>query len=266
MQRHSRWHLRVLSVAALLLGSWTGLGIGEAQVPSGITQQGRVLDAEGMPVTSEVAMTFTIYDDPVAAEAANILWTEVLNIQLDDGYFSARIGEDADNAFPADLWDGSVRYLGITIGSDAELAPRARLASVPYAFVAGEVIGDIHPLSVTVNGKEVINANGDWVGNAVDRPFSSLITMVTGTEISTGALTDPAIAICPAGSFVTGGGCIGNAASTYDDDGATNTAPALKQSYPSIVSGAAKPNQWNCKCFSGSETCLTTAYAMCVAN
>jgi hypothetical protein len=248
------------------MGSWTSLGVGEAQVPAGITQQGRVLDAEGTPVTAEVAITFTIYDDPMAADPANILWTEVLNIQLDDGYFSARIGEDADNAFPADLFDGSVRYLGITIGTDDELAPRARLASVPYAFVAGNVIGDIHPTSVTVNGKEVIDSNGDWVGNAVDRPFSSLISMVTGTEVSTGALTDPATATCPAGSFVTGGGCIGNAIGTYNDDGDPNSSPALKQSYPSIVSGAAKPNQWNCRCFSYSETCLTTAYAMCVTN
>jgi hypothetical protein len=266
MQPHSRWHLRVLSVAALLLGSWTGLGVAEAQVPNGITQQGRVLDSEGSPVTSEVAMTFTIYDDPVAAEEGNVLWAEVLNIQLDDGYFSARIGEDGDNAFPADLWDGSVRYLGIQIGTDDELAPRARLASVPYAFVAGDVIGDIHPLSVTVNGKEVINANGDWVGNAVDRPFSSLLTMVTGAEVSTGAASAAAVATCPAGSFVTGGGCVGNAANTYDDDGDTNTAPALKSSYPSVVGGAAAPNQWNCRCYSGTEACLTTAYAMCVKN
>src|SRR5687768_3793467 len=158
MQRHSRWFLRYVSAAAVLLGSFCGLAAAEAAVPSGITQQGRVLDADGNPVTSEVAITFTIYDDPMEAEEANVLWSEVLNIQLDDGYFSARLGEDGDNAFPATLFDGSVRYLGIKIGTDDELAPRARLASVPYAFVAGDAIGDIHPLSVTVNGKEVINA------------------------------------------------------------------------------------------------------------
>lgn len=262
MQRHSRWFLRYLSAAAVLLGSLSGLAAAEAAVPSGITQQGRVLDAEGNPVTSEVAITFTIYDDPMEAEEANVLWSEVLNIQLDDGYFSARLGEDGDNAFPATLFDGSVRYLGIKIGTDDELAPRARLASVPYAFVAGDAIGDIHPLSVTVNGKEVINANGDWVGNAVDRPFSSLLSVVKGTAVKTNAST-AAVATCPAGSFVTGGGCTGT---SNEEDANSQTSPALKESYPSTVSGAAAANQWNCKCMSLSETCNTSAYAVCVKN
>ena len=221
-----------------------------------------MLDADGNPVTSEVAITFTIYDDPMASEAGNILWSEVLNIQLDDGYFSARIGEDADNAFPADLWDGSVRYLGITIGTDAELVPRARLASVPYAFVAGDVNGDIHPLSVTVNGKQVIDANGDWVGNAVDRPFSTLISVVTGTQVKTNA-SALATATCAASSYVTGGGCVG---SSNEEDGNQQTSPALKESYPSTVNGSAAPNRWNCRCYSLTETCNTTAYAMCVKN
>src|SRR6188474_1868438 len=136
MHRFNRWHF--LSVAALALSSFSSST--EAAVPNGITQQGRVLDTDGNPVTTEVAMTFTIYDDPTAVGAAHELWTEVLNIQLDDGYFSARIGEDGDNKSPATLFDGSVRYLGITVGSDDELSPRARLASVPYAFVAGDAI------------------------------------------------------------------------------------------------------------------------------
>lgn len=262
MQRHSRWVLRCLSLATLLLGTWSGMSVAEAAVPRGITQQGRVLDADGNPVTSEVAITFTIYDDPMASEEANVLWTEVLNIQLDDGYFSARIGEDGDNAFPDTLWDGSVRYLGIKIGTDDELTPRARLASVPYAFVAGDAIGAINPLSVTVNGKKVIDETGNWVGNAVDRPFSSLLTMVKGTQVKTNASTT-AVATCAAGSFVTGGGCVG---SSNEEDQNNETSPAIKESYPSTVSGAAAANQWNCRCMSLTETCNTSAYAICVKN
>lgn len=260
MQKFTRWPLRFVSVAALAFASWSSSGV--AAVPSGLTQQGRVLDAEGNPVTSEVAMTFTIYDDPMAADQANVLWTEVLNIQLDDGYFSARLGEDGDNKFPANLFDGSVRYLGVKIGTDDELAPRARLASVPYAFLAGDVNGDIHPLSVTVAGKKVIDDKGDWVGNAVDRPFSSLISMVAGTQVKTNSST-LATATCAAGSYVTGGGCVGV---SNEEDGQSNTSPALKESYPSTVNGSAAPNRWNCRCLSLSETCNTTAYAMCVKN
>jgi hypothetical protein len=265
MQRFSRWHFRFLSVAALVLSSWSTSG--EAAVPTGLTQQGRVLDADGNPVTSEVAMTFTIYDDPEAAEEKNILWTEVLNIQLDDGYFSARIGEDGDNPFPADLFDGSVRYLGVTVGSDEEMKPRARLASVPYAFIAGDAIGAIHPLSVTVNGKKVIDEKGDWVGNAVDRPMSSLLSIAVGTQVST-TNTVSATVTCPANSFVTGGGC-----TAMSNQGPDSDFPAsVKESYPSIVNGAPAANRWNCKCYSyrtsnaSYVSCDTTAYAICAKN
>ena len=264
MHRFSRWHFRFLSVAALALASWSTTGEAAGVVPSGITQQGRVLDADGNPVTTEVAMTFTIYDDPMASEVANVLWTEVLNIQLDDGYFSARIGEDGDNAFPAGLFDGSVRYLGVTVGTDAELAPRARLASVPYAFIAGDAVGDIHPLTVTVGGKQVINKKGEWIGNAVDRPFSGLLSIVTGTKINMAALSGTiATATCGADQYVTGGGCI--AAST-DSSADGHYTSALKESYPSIAPGALAPNRWNCRCFGSEDTCDVTAYSVCVKN
>ena len=262
MHRFNRWHF--LSVAALALSSFSSSS--EAAVPNGITQQGRVLDTDGNPVTTEVAMTFTIYDDPTAVGAANALWTEVLNIQLDDGYFSARIGEDGDNKFPANLFDGSVRYLGITVGSDDELSPRARLASVPYAFVAGDAIGNIHPLTVTVNGTEVINKKGEWVGAPVDRAMSSVLSLATGASTTTTNSTTATVT-CPANSFVTGGGCTAQSASASDGFPAS-----VKESYPKIVAGAPAPNQWVCKCYGYSVKdakyidCTTTAYAVCAKN
>jgi hypothetical protein len=260
MHRFNRWHF--LSVAALALSSFSSSS--EAAVPNGITQQGRVLDTDGNPVTTEVAMTFTIYNDPTASGAANVLWTEVLNIQLDDGYFSARIGEDGDNKFPATLFDGSVRYLGITVGSDDELSPRARLASVPYAFVAGDAIGNIHPLTVTVNGTEVINKKGEWVGAPVDRAMSSLLSIAKGAQTTTINNTT-ATATCPAQSFVTGGGCV-----AMSDASGSDFPASVKESYPSIVAGAPAPNQWNCRCYGYKNNayvgCTTTAYAVCAKN
>lgn len=257
-----------MSVAALAFASWSSSGV--AAVPNGITQQGRVLDSDGNPLTSEVAMTFTIYDDPTKAADKNVLWTQVLNIQLDDGYFSARLGEDGDNAFPATLFDGSVRYLGIKIGTDDELAPRARLASVPYAFVAGDVNGDINPLSVSVAGKTVIDNKGNWVGNAVDRPLSSLLSIVKGVETQTvpvplgaGAVREVS-ATCPTNQFVTGGGCTA-AASDDNSDNVYNAA--LKESYPAITAGAPAPNSWVCACWGNNgDTCKVIPYAVCQKN
>lgn len=239
---------------ALCLG---GAAPSNAAVPAGLTQQGRILDAEGEPVNAKVTIVFTIYDDPEASEESNILWQESQTITLEDGYFSTRLGEDADNRFPADLFDGSVRYLGVKVGSDDEMTPRQRIGSVPYAFMANDVVGDIHPTSVTVNGKTVIDKSGNWVGNAVDRPFTSLLSIKSVTEQKRAALT-PVTVTCDAGQKVTGGGC--HAYGLNTDGDATAAENALKSSYPNAAG-----NGWTCAC-KGEDQCDLTAYAICARD
>jgi hypothetical protein len=238
----------------------------DAAVPTGITQQGRVLDADGNAVSGEVTMVFTAYDE---ATDGNSLWTETQTITLDEGYFSARLGEDADNLFPADFFDGSVRYIGITIGSDDELAPRERIASVPYAYHAGEVTGDIHPASVTVGGVEVINAAGKIPVASISGKlpatqltgFSSLLSSVqlTGTNAET---TSTAVVSCGAGKFATGGGCNIVACPS----GASPTGFMTKTDEP-VVSGG-KPTGWSCGFihYPSTATCRTKASAVCASD
>jgi hypothetical protein len=124
-------------------------------------EQGRLLDANGAPVGGTVAITLTIYD---AASGGNTLWSEPQMVTLDGGYFSIKLGESV--SLPAKIWDGTERYLGVQVGSDPEMTPRQSLDSVPYAFVANDAVGDIHPTSVTVGGTVVIDANGNWVGKS----------------------------------------------------------------------------------------------------
>jgi hypothetical protein len=130
-----------------------------ALVPDRMIEQGRLLDANGAPAVGSVTITLTIYD---AATGGNNLWSEPQMVTLDDGYFSMKLGEST--ALPSTIWDGSERYLGVQVGSDPEMVPRQSLDSVPYAFVANDAVGDIHPTSVTVGGKVVIDNSGNWVG------------------------------------------------------------------------------------------------------
>jgi hypothetical protein len=109
-----------------------------------------------------VTVTFAFYS---SAAGGTPLWQEPQIVTLEDGYFSARLGT-VTPFDPATLFDGASRYLGITIGTDTEMVPRQAVASVPYALVAGDVTGDIHPTSVTVNGVEIIDGTGAWVGSA----------------------------------------------------------------------------------------------------
>jgi hypothetical protein len=132
-------------------------------VPGVLTQQGRLIDkATSKPATGSVSIKFAIYD---AAMAGTELWTETQMITLDDGYFSARLGETTP--IPATVFDGKVRHLGVTVGTDSEMTPREALTSVPYALVAGDVNGPINPTSVSIAGIKVIDETGKWVGPAI---------------------------------------------------------------------------------------------------
>ena len=134
-------------------------------VPSVLTQQGRLLDSAGAPVPGSISIQFTVYD---AATGGASLWTETQTVTLDDGFFSARLGETT--SIGASVFDGSTRYLGVKVGTDPEMTPRQPLVSVPYALLANNANGDITPTSVSVGGSTVIDGSGNWVGSAAGLP------------------------------------------------------------------------------------------------
>lgn len=150
--------LGILSAASLAASLFVASAASSA-VPSVLTQQGRLFTSTGSPATGTVSIQFSVYG---AATGGTALWTETQSVTLDDGYFSARLGEAT--AIPASVFDGSTRYLAVKVGTDAEMTPRQALVSVPYALMANNAVGDITPTSVSVNGTTVINASGQWVG------------------------------------------------------------------------------------------------------
>src|SRR5262249_41467526 len=137
--RRGAWIFVVASFAAA--PAWAGV------VPPQLTQQGRLFHADGTTVTGAVTMIFKAYS---ASTGGTALWSETQTVTLDDGYFSVQLSSNTQ--FPSTLWDGSVRYIGVSINSDPEMTPREQVVSVPYALVANDAVGDIHPNSITVNG------------------------------------------------------------------------------------------------------------------
>ncbi|HLM74039.1 MAG TPA: collagen-like protein, partial [Polyangiaceae bacterium] len=134
----------------------------QADVPTTITHQGRLYDAANNPVKETTTIVFRIYDGLDAGALA--IWSETHDIAFDDGYFSVELGKTT----PLDgkVFDGSVRYLGIQVGNDSEMTPRAAVRSVPYAILANDVNGDINPHSVSIQGFGiVIDESGQWVGD-----------------------------------------------------------------------------------------------------
>jgi hypothetical protein len=267
------WFGKTLALAGILAGVGTLATSGSAAVPNGITQQGRLLDSEGEPVTGELTFVFTIYDDPLLSEEANVLWEETQSITLDDGYFSVRLGDGGSNPFPETLFDGTARYLGVKVGSDDEMTPRQHIASTPYARVAGlaheanhaeeadladratvatNVDGAITPTSVTVNGIAVIDATGKIPASSI-KGFAALFNSVSATGPSN-ATAASATATCGAGRVATGGGC----------GTISTTAHMVKINEPTY--NGSTPVGWTCSCQTdGNSNCTPEATAVCVA-
>ncbi|AUX41501.1 uncharacterized protein SOCE26_029150 [Sorangium cellulosum] len=168
---------RCAAASALAAGVIAGAGRAAAAVPATITHQGRLYDANDAPINETIEVVFALYDD---LDASTPIWSEVHAITFEDGFFSVRLGSIIP--FQDAIFSGADRYLGVTVGDDDELTPRATVASVPYALLAGNVNGDITPRSIVVNtvngstvlinqtgievnGTQVINENGEWVGS-----------------------------------------------------------------------------------------------------
>ncbi len=144
-------------MGALFVGLWATEA--KADVPMRLTHQGRLFDAAGQPVTGTINVEFNLYDDPTAGMP---VWTENHAIAFEEGFYSVRLGDDVSLA---GLFASTQLYLGVTVGADPEMTPRASVNSVPYAFTASDAIGDIHPTSVSIGATTVINDQGEWVGD-----------------------------------------------------------------------------------------------------
>ncbi len=108
--------------------------LGEANAGSSqIHYQGRLLN----PVTGQAkpdgsyTMVFSIY---AAESGGTALWTESKNVLVNKGLFGTLLGDTT--FFPAGLFTGEVRYLGIAVGGDPEAVPRQQIASVAHAIFA----------------------------------------------------------------------------------------------------------------------------------
>ena len=74
-------------------------------------------------------ITFTLYD--TEAGRAN-LWSETQTVNVESGLFSVQLG--SLTAIDPSDFDGTDRWIGITIGTDSEMTPRTKLATVSYSF------------------------------------------------------------------------------------------------------------------------------------
>ncbi|MBD3332358.1 hypothetical protein GF356_05875 [candidate division GN15 bacterium] len=114
-----------------------------AGAPRTISYQGRLTNDAGEPLTGSYDMTFRIYNQPTGGAT---LWSSGERaVDAFDGLFAYVLGSNV--ALPSDLVADTTLWLGIQVGSDAELVPRTALTSAAFAMrslVADSVQSDMY--------------------------------------------------------------------------------------------------------------------------
>src|SRR5688572_21859910 len=116
-------------LASLLVVAAAGCVLfAQAQVPRTMKFQGYLATAAGQPVSATLGITFRLYD---VASGGVALWEEQHPaVAVANGLYEATLGSIVPITLPF-----SVPYfLGISVGADAEMAPRQALTGTGYAI------------------------------------------------------------------------------------------------------------------------------------
>jgi hypothetical protein len=123
-----------------------GCGVLQAQVPDKLNYQGKLTNAGGTAINATVQMVFKLYSGPVGGAA---LYSETQTVTVNNGLFNVAIGAVSPLALPFD----AAYYLGVTVGTDAEMTPREAVLASPYARQAASA--EALAASATVGGAQI---------------------------------------------------------------------------------------------------------------
>ena len=131
----------LLTACAALLALVPGpVAAQTSAVPNFISYQGRVVDATGSNVGAGTPVNrtviFRIWDSPSSTNTANLIYSEAQTVTVSEGEFSVLVGQGVANPTQtfgyseadrklADLgtaFNGSARYLGVTVASAATMS------------------------------------------------------------------------------------------------------------------------------------------------
>jgi hypothetical protein len=199
-----RFHPLLTACAALLALVPGPAAAQTSAVPNFISYQGRVVDAAGANVGAGTPVNrtviFRIWDSPSSTNTANLIYSEAQTVTVSEGEFSVLVGQGVTNPTEtfgysettkklADLgtaFNGSARYLGVTVAAaatiattDNEITPRQQIVSTAFAMRAkfAESIGSSSDLALTPLSGTASNYGLGWYGTgrlfgttAVDGP------------------------------------------------------------------------------------------------
>lgn len=187
------------------------------------------------------SITFRIYTVETGGSA---VWSETQTVAVKDGIVSTSLG--TSTPIPTSLtFNESAYYLGITIGSDAEMTPRKKIGSVPSALNAGTVNGYQASTTPTTNQIPVTDGSGGITLQGGVTVGSSILPSANGINIgsSTNKFGTIYVDTLSAGSFDING--TSSDAFTLNTDQATNNTESSSMRFylgPTLNTSAAL--QW----------------------
>lgn len=179
-------------IFAFLIPSYTSAAINQQ-----ISFQGKLTNPDGTNVTNgSYSIRFRIYTD-ATLDAANACipgsntckWEDSQTITVTDGIFYYALGSNAGAPLPGSVdFNVAGLYLGIKVGTDAEMTPRVRLTAAPYAFNSNALGG------IASSGFVQLTPGSQQSGNI----------NISGT-VTSGALNGVTLASAADGFTVSGG-------------------------------------------------------------
>ena len=133
-------------------------------LPNEFAQSGYLTDGDDRPLDGLFNIRVLLHDR-AGQRNAQLLFEELhQNVVVEDGWYFVHVG--SQDELPNALFQRDELYFSISVDGGQEVTPRLSLGRVPafIANVALNVVGNIEPRSVRINGQVVIDENGRWVG------------------------------------------------------------------------------------------------------
>ena len=154
-----------------------------AAVPAQLTTQGRILDADALPMVDTHGVSFRLMDSETGGDT---LWEETQSVSFTNGFYTVMLGADEEgNPLEDSVLDQWPLYLEVQLEGAPAMVPRMAVGSVPFARQAGMAAelapgASIDAGSISVDGTEVVAADGTWAGATPDVDWSDLTGIPPG--------------------------------------------------------------------------------------
>ncbi len=149
-----------------------------AAINSQINFQGKLTNPDGTNVTDGTySIRFRIYnsaslDGANPCSANSCLWEETqASVSVSAGIFQVNLGSVTSLPGSVDF-NTSGLYLGVKVGSDAEMTPRIQFTATPYAFNSSTLNG----LSSSAFGQ--LSSNQTWTGTNTLQPTTNITSAI----------------------------------------------------------------------------------------